>query len=629
MLQYLNRFAGSIVTRFLFAILLVAFIIFGIGDVLRGRSVDNDVADVGNTTISSEQLNQAFHQRLASLSQSLGGQLDPAIAKKAGFLSHVLDAMIEENLMKLVAKDDKFLISDRAALIDIQKIPVFLNPDTKIFDRERFHRILAANGINEIGLVTDLKTQAAIKLLNDTELGGFKAPQTLIEAQHRFAAEQRQGKTIHIGTASMLVPAATPEQLEAFYQQHTANYTAPEYRTLSFIAVTVADVAKTITISPDELKQAYDTRAGDFQVQERRDLQQIIVQDKAKAEAIANEARNGKSLLEAAIDNGLTKRDVYDLGLMAKKDLPEEGLKDPVFNAAKGSVLLPLKTQFGWNVIAVKNIEPMHQIPFDEAKTALEADLKGEKAQDRLSEIEKKIDNQLAGGATLAEAAQPYGIEPQTVEMIDAKGQHPDGTAAPELQGKDYLLKPAFEAAANDNGQMREAPDGTAYAFVVSSVTAPALRPLDSIRDKVAKDYLAQAKRDAAMAKANELAAKGNSGTAFSALAREANAIVIPVGPFSRTAKDKTVPPDVITTLFTLDKSGAIAVAAADDGPVLVQLTDILPVAPATPAQNATLVKTTEGKLQEDMTAQYDNALRLIYPVKIHQQIVDSLQAAN
>ena len=207
----------------------------------------------------------------------------PQPAKKAGFLNHVLDAMIEEDLLQLAAEDDKFLISDKTTAAEIQKIPVFQD-DAKVFDRERFHRILAANGISEAGFITYLRIQTASKLLGDAELGGIKPPQALIDAQHRFESEQRQGETIHIDIAGMAVPAATPAQLDDFYHQHAIDYTAPEYRTLSFITLGIPDVAQTITVSPEELQQAYEARAGEFQTPERRDLQQLIVQDEAKAQ---------------------------------------------------------------------------------------------------------------------------------------------------------------------------------------------------------------------------------------------------------------------------------------------------------------------------------------------------------
>ena len=628
MLQYLNRFSGSIATRFLFAILLVAFIIFGIGDVLRGRTSDNDVADVGKTTISIDQLNQAFRQRLASLSQTIGGQLDAATAKKAGFLTHVLDAMIEENLLKLAAGDANFLINNQLALTELQKITVFQDETTKAFDKERFHRILAANGINEPEFIKYLKEQTATKLLSDSELGGVTAPRTLIDALYRFDNEQRQGEIIHIGKSAAAAPEPTPTQLDEFYHLHNVDYTAPEYRTFSYIALPVSELAKSATVTPEELQQAYDARASDFLTPERRDLQQIILQDEGKANAVAAAVRGGKTMLEAATANGLTKSDVYDLGLMNKKDLPQP-LQDPAFNAAKGTALLPLKTSLGWHVLLVKNIEPMRQIPFDEEKTALEADLKGEKAQEQLTATEKKIDDQLAGGAALAEAAQPFGIQPVTVTAVDADGNHPDGTAVPELQGKAYLLKPVFEAVANDSGQVHEAKDGTAYAFVVSTITPPALKPLETVKAQVTKDYLVKANADAAMARATALAAEAKNGTTFSALAKETNAIIVPVGPLVRTAKDKAVPPDVITILFTLGKPGDVAVAAAEDGPVLVRLAEILPVTAPAAAQSASLQKTISGKLQEDITAGYYDALRQIYPVKVHQQTVDAMRGSN
>ena len=52
MLQKLFKLSGSIYMRALFGVLLIAFIIFGIGDVFRSRVTGGDAAIVGDEHIT-------------------------------------------------------------------------------------------------------------------------------------------------------------------------------------------------------------------------------------------------------------------------------------------------------------------------------------------------------------------------------------------------------------------------------------------------------------------------------------------------------------------------------------------------------------------------------------------------
>ena len=431
MMQLLFRASQSIAMRGLFAILLVAFIAFGIGDVLRAHGNSGDVATVGKEAISPQQLSQAFQQQMAELGRRFGGKVDPAAAKRAGFLERVLDAQINDMLVGLAAHDQGFVVDGRLVAEEIRQAPAFQDPATKAFSRELFDRYLAQQRLTESDAIHAEQLSLSKRLLTNAELGPLHAPTAMVDLSHRFQGETRRGQIVHVDPASMVVPAPTMDQLTDYYHKHEAAFTSPEYRDFSFLAVDAADLAKSVSVSPDELQQAYDARQKEFQVPERRLLSQIVLKDEGKAFQLASAARSGKSLAAAAKDVGVTEQPA-ELGLMGRQDLPD-ALQEPVFAASANTVLSPIKTAFGWHVIAVGRVEAGHQLSFEEAKSALTADLKGEKASDLLATRSKEIDDKLAGGAGLAEAGNNFNLTPISVKAVDAKGKHPDGTPASEL----------------------------------------------------------------------------------------------------------------------------------------------------------------------------------------------------
>jgi peptidyl-prolyl cis-trans isomerase D len=623
MLQSLFKASGSIYMRVLFGVLLIAFIIFGIGDVFRNKTGSGDVATVGDHHITPDQLMKQMQQQ----TRQYQGRIDMATLKRIGYLDHVLEGMIDTIVMEMAAHDEGLVVGDKQAIEEIEKIPVFQDEKTHRLDKERFQRVLAANQINEAEFVAYLKRETATKLLADSELPPMPVPDALTDASYRFQGETRRGQIVRISNSAMAVPAPTPEQLSDYYHKHEAQFTAPEYRDFSFLTVNLQSVAGKVTISPDELKQAYDARQADFKVPERRALSQVVVKDEDQAKAVYAATQGGKSLAAAAKESGAAETPI-DLGLMAKSDLPEM-LADPVFAAAANTVVAPIQSPLGWHVIAVQRIEPGHALSFDEAKDALESDLKAEKARDGVAATAKQIDDQLAGGASLAEAGKPFGLTPVSVKDVDAQGKHPDGSFAPELKGKAAIVKAAFETAKDAPAQISQDGKDAAFAVTVEAIAPPTLRPLDDVKAKAIEGYTAEAKAKAATDKAAALIAKSKTGSTFDDLAQQADSPVTAIGPILRSTKDKAISPRILAALFTLTRVGDVAVASTGAGPVLVKLTEITPPPPLNAADKAAIEKTLQTQIQNDMTLQYEKALREVYKVKIDRAVLEKMKATN
>src|SRR5690349_11809759 len=98
MLQFIRSKASSWVIKILFFCLIIAFGVWGIGDVLHQAPPIPTVAAVGGTTITLTDYQREYEQKRASLSRLLGAQFTDELAKQMRVPQQVLDTMVSRAL---------------------------------------------------------------------------------------------------------------------------------------------------------------------------------------------------------------------------------------------------------------------------------------------------------------------------------------------------------------------------------------------------------------------------------------------------------------------------------------------------------------------------------------------------
>ena len=85
MLQAIRSKAGSLVVKILFALLIVSFGVWGIGDIFRERSAaETTVASVGDVKIQADELQLAVRREMDRMNRMLGGNFTAEQAKQIG-----------------------------------------------------------------------------------------------------------------------------------------------------------------------------------------------------------------------------------------------------------------------------------------------------------------------------------------------------------------------------------------------------------------------------------------------------------------------------------------------------------------------------------------------------------------
>jgi peptidyl-prolyl cis-trans isomerase D len=629
MLEAIRRRAASLVVKILFVILMLSFVVWGIGDVVMpGRSPDW-VAEVGDATIAPEAFSRAYQQALGRLGESLGTPITPEQGRSLGLADSVLSQMIAGALLDRAGRDLGLRVGDDAVFAAITANPSFQNQDGA-FDRDRFHRILDNNGLTEAAYVALLRSDIVREQIVGSVAAAPGVPREAVGLLHGFQNEKRVGRYLFIPLRSIAgIEAADEAALRAYYDEKPDAFTTPEYRVSTAIVLDGETLAETIEIGEAELRAAYEERVEEFTTPERRSFDQIVFSDRARAEEAAARLAAGESLAEIATKElGATAGDLR-LTDVRRSDLPAD-LGEAVFALQPGGVGGPVASPLGWHLVELVGIEPGSRTPFETAAPALRRELARERATDAIIDLGNRLDDTLGRGATLEQAAAELGLPVRTVPPIDAAGAGPDGVPVAALPSN--YADTAFATADGQQSLLTEAEGesrGDSYFVLrVDGVTPSARKPFEAVRDEIADILRERRRAEAAKARADRLADELRGGGPLDRVADAAGLKAEQTAALSR--RDQASGPDgpparFVAALFDAEAGGTFVVEAAD-GVYVGQVAEIRPADPGTDA--AALAETREelqNALEQDLQQQYLAALRQRYPVRINAAALDRL----
>jgi foldase protein PrsA len=121
-------------------------------------------------------------------------------------------------------------------------------------------------------------------------------------------------------------------------------------------------------VTPAQISQYYEKNKAKFATPERRDLRIVLTKTKAKAEQAKSALESGQSWTTVAKRYSIDQTSKSQGGKLTgvAKGQQEKALDTAIFEAKKGKLVGPVKTQFGWYVLDVTKITPAKQQPLDQ-----------------------------------------------------------------------------------------------------------------------------------------------------------------------------------------------------------------------------------------------------------------------
>ncbi|SFP37195.1 peptidylprolyl isomerase [Sphingomonas rubra] len=523
--RIINSKVGIVVT---FIVLGIVALAFAAGDVSNlsigsGGVAKGDVAQVGDADVTVNDLRTRAQEEVAAAQrQQPTADMDQYLA--AGALERALEQLVTTTALAEYARDQGMVVSKRLVDGQIASIPALQGPNGK-FDEQAYRRILAERRLTDARIRADIARDVLVQQLIGPTVGAAQVSAQLALPYASLLLERRAGQVAFVPTAAVPAgPAPTPQEVQSFYGRNLNRYRVPERRVIRYALVTPEAVRARATPTEAEIAQAYAADRAKYAATERRDITQVIVFDQAGAAALAAKVRGGTALAVAARAAGLEPSTIPAIDKAAYAGQTSAAVADAVFGAAQGAVVGPVRGPIGFVVARVDKVEQVAGRSLAQVRDEIAAALTARKTADALADLRNTMDEGLSGSATFDEAVADAKLTASTTGALAATGTDPLSAEAQPDPALQPLVAAAFQAQDGDPPQLvQTAPDGSFAIVAVGRVLPAAPRPLAEIRDRVAADFVADRRQQAARRIADEVLARVNRGTPLPRSLQQAN----------------------------------------------------------------------------------------------------------
>ena len=551
-----------------FVLMVGAFIFWGVGDVVRMVGTSTWVVKVSGQTIEAQPFQAEFQRALSAATEALpqGQEATPDLKRKVG--ERALERIVGEAAMTEVLRNMHLVSPDSTIASAVRAMPVFKDA-TGQFSKPMFDSLLRSNGLTEQRFLQSVRTDLTQRQLLGAIAAGVLAPKAQAIPVYAAIFEKRAADMVEFlfERAPTVLPA-DKATLRRFYDNRPDIYATPEYRRIKAVVLSPKSLAKEIAVTDDDLHAAYEHAKAGYILPEKRSAQVMSVGDEAKAKALlaswqatpdwaaAQEAAKAADANAVALDDATPEQ------------FPDPDLSKAVFAAQPNTVTGPVKGAFGWFLVKVVKVTPGSEKTFDAVKNELKDRVLAEKATDIIYARANTLDNLLGNGSTLDDLPGDLGLIPLS-GSLDAEGKNLDGAPAPlpdPAELRTAMIEAAFKLRPGDPLRLTEAktPSGPAYfAMAVEDIIPPAVKPFDTIEDRVAADWTFEQQRHAQETAAASMLAAIQGGRNFADAATIAGVIPHLTPLVTRGAGAAGMPPELQRILFGLKKGEPTMVETA------------------------------------------------------------------
>ena len=548
-----DKTSGIVATLFLGAVALV-FIFWGAhGLVDFNMGPKTYAAKVDGERIPTETVRRAWQQRQSQLQQMLRNELPPDLVKSQQ--SALLDQFVQESLLKQRASRYGYHVSDQDLAARVMEYPQFQIEGK--FSKDRYNAVVRASGLTESQFEAELQSGLLIdQLRNAVVESAFVAP---YELDRRYAMEKQEREIDYALIAASSFEATTTitdEQVKKWYDQNQDKYLLPETVNLQYIELTREHAESGIQVTEPALKEYFEQVKDRFTTQERRHGRHILITvgegvddaaAKQKAEELTAKAKAGADFAQLAKDNSKDPGSAQqggDLG-WAQRGMFVGPFEDALFTMSIGEIRGPVKSDFGYHVIKLDEVEAGHVKTFEEAHAEVEADFRKDRAQNIFYDESQKLADQAFSALTeLDSVGKALNLPVKTVTGFTREG-------GGEFGGEPSVIEAAFSDDVLDrrqNSPLVTVGEDRALVLRVTDHKAAEPRPLESVSAQIREQLKTQRMREAAAAQGAFAMARLQKGEPWASVATALK--LTAVGKRFMTRQDTVAPPAIVRSAF-------------------------------------------------------------------------------
>ncbi len=557
--------AGNGITKTLVWILM-GLLVVGLGGFGATNLSGNvrSIGSVGETDIDITTYARTLQNEIRALEAERGEPISFARAQALGVDQAVLSRLVSSAALEDETARVGISIGDENLRDQIVGIPAFQGLDGS-FDREAYTFALQQAGLNEGRFEHNIRAETARTLLQAAVVSGVQVPTSYMDAMLTYLSERRSIAFATLDRTDLAtgLPVPSEQDLKTYHQGHLPDFTTPEAKKITYAWITPTMILDTVEVDEAALREAYADREAEFNLPERRLVERLIFSDTEAAQTALNRINDGIMFEMVVSERGLDMSDV-DMGDVSAADIGPAA--DLVFGATAGDVVGPAETDLGPALFRVNAVLAAETTSFEEAEPELRTALAADRARRVIDAQIDRVDDLLAGGATLEEITGETDLELGQIDW------HPGMTE--EIAAYDAFRTAAAEVATGDYPAVQKLEDDGIFAIRLDAIDEPRIQPLEDVRDAVVQGWRTQATLEGLRAQVEGQVEQLRTGATFEDLGLETTV----VDDLTRRSYQPEAPAEFIDTVFGMEK-GEVRVIEGAGRLFVLRLDDILPPA--------------------------------------------------
>jgi len=561
MLQILRNKAQSTVIQAVVVIIALVFIFWGVGTNLN--SSRESAITVNDESISFQDFQSAYERTQQNIADQFGGTLPKGLAESLGIKQQVINQLVQGALLRQGGADMGIIVSEEEIQNTIRSMVQFQEGGG--FNLDKYKSLLSANRMTphkfETGMRHDMLSEKVI-----SDIGKFASLASDYEVEELY---RQDNEKISV-TYSRITPAQFNDQvkvdeaeLAAWYETARENYRSKPLMKLQYLDFSYDEVGRKIPIDEASISAYYQENIDRFTTPERRHARHILLaaspgdteairQEKAaRAAEIAELARSGDDFTALArqYSEDPSKDNGGDLGFFARGQMVP-AFENAVFAMQPGEISEVVKTDYGYHIILLEEIEPAATKPLAEVHDQILAILRQKEAQPLAFQLANSAYEGIIGAGSLQTFAEKNSGQPIIDTDFFPRSNPPEG-----LRMDEEFLDRAFALKAGELSSLIKTTSGY-YIIYADAIQESETPTLDQVREEATRDFIAEKAAGMAREKAEEVLGKLKAGEAFAAVTAGAGLSMNDSGFLSRDGSGQsTFPASLTDQVFALSQA--------------------------------------------------------------------------
>ncbi|AVJ16527.1 peptidylprolyl isomerase [Serratia sp. MYb239] len=490
MMDSLRAAANHVVLKIILALIILSFVLTGVGNYLIGGSGDY-AAKVNGEVIERARLEQAFQSERSRMQQQLGDQFS-ALAGNEGYMQQLrrqtLSQLIDETLLDQYAKKLGLSISDDQVKDAIRKAPYFQTNGQ--FDNAKYLDLITRMGYSADNYAQSMRQQ----LVNQQLIQAFGHSGFVLPAESdAMAALMLQERDIRLATIDLKALQAkqsvSDDELKAYYDQNKNSFIAPEQVQVSYIPMDAAAMQSKVTVSDADISGYYEQHKSSFGQPERKNYSVIQLKTEAEAKAVLDELNKGADFAKLAEEKStdiISKRNGGELGWL-EPDTTADELKQANLTE-KGQISGVVKSSVGYLIVRLNDIEAEKLKPLSEVRDAIAAKVKQEKALDAYFALQQKVSEAATNdNESLASAEEAAGVKAAQTGWFTRDNIPAELNFKPVVQAVFDGSLIGENGTPGSNSDVITVEGDRAFVVRVTGHKAEGVEPFDKVKERVAE----------------------------------------------------------------------------------------------------------------------------------------------